>query len=103
MFETVLTRKSHPARVAAWFGIAFFVVLEHWNWCQDGWCYEYGWPYTYYSWSDARPLPGFESTEGFHFLPLAGDAAVAVAITLAIVSLVRFTARRFRRGAAVVT
>ena len=103
MFETVFTRRRHPFRVAVWLGIAVFVVLEHWNWCQDGWCYDYGWPYTYFNWSDARPLPGFESTEGFHLLPLVADAAVAVAITLAIVGLVYFAGRWFRRGAAVGT
>lgn len=63
------------------------------NLCAPGWCGAYGFPFPYYSWSDARPIINGVCLGCPRLNPLAAVADVAFALVLCA-----FLYRRERRS-----
>jgi hypothetical protein len=83
MFESISTG---PRKDRIVFGatLAVFVVINLWNRCTPGWCYEYGWPVTFYDLSDVIIIfNGVAAPRGFFVLPFLIDLVIALAAAAA--------------------
>jgi hypothetical protein len=77
-------RATAMGAVAIWSWAGLFGSMNTANFCNPGWCGRYGFPFPYYSWSDAIVVWNGEWPDHFHAtsLVLNGLVFLAVAILL---------------------
>jgi hypothetical protein len=81
MFESTRTPLKYD-RLVTMAVLAVFAYLNATNWCNPGWCYTYGWPFTFFDESDAIIIINGEMfPRGFFLGPLLLDILIALSVT----------------------
>jgi len=70
-------KRGTVVSLLAW--TSFFGVANTVNRCQPGWCGRYGFPFVYFSWSDAVAIVNGKSGTPFNAVASVVDAAIIIA------------------------
>jgi hypothetical protein len=84
-----LTRRSDLSAtmtraIAVWAWAGFFGAMNTANFCNPGWCGRYGFPFPYFTWSDAMIIWNGQPPDNLHEVSLVLNILVFFAVTALI-------------------